>query len=148
MIYLDSCALVKLVRVEAESEALQAWLDERSGDRLVTSEIALTEVCRTIRRVNHDDQGGPVDDGALARDLQEAAEVLSAVEQMRVDRRILLAAGALPAPTVRTLDAIHLASALELVRAEVEFVTYDRRLAVAAGASGLAVISPGRTGLT
>src|SRR5688572_724733 len=49
MIYLDSCALVKLIREESESLALQAWLDERADEVMITSELARAEVLRAVR---------------------------------------------------------------------------------------------------
>jgi predicted nucleic acid-binding protein len=142
VIYLDSCALVKLIREEDESQALQAWLDERAGDVMVTSELARAEVVRVTRRNNHTDRGELIDARKLTADLDEAAAVLEAVTQVVIDRKILDRAGALEAPTVRSLDAIHLATALDLQASMIEFVTYDRRLAAVVREAGLAVVSP------
>ena len=142
MIYLDSCALVKLIREEDESEALQAWLDDRGSELAVTSELAEAEVLRVVRRNNHTDKGELIDPDELAADLVEAAGVLAAVGQIAVDRGVLERAGALEAPMVRTLDAIHLVSALDLEPVAAVFVTYDRRLAAAARETGLTVHSP------
>ncbi len=142
MIYLDSCALVKLIRDEDETVALQSWLDDRADDVVVTSELALAEVIRVVRRNNHTDQGELIDADELAADLDEAAAVLAATAQVAVDREILERAGALDAPMIRTLDAIHLASALALAPAVTEFVTYDRRSAEIARAAGLVVVGP------
>ncbi len=142
MIYLDSCALVKLIRDEDETVALQSWLDDRADDVVVTSELALAEVIRVVRRNNHTDQGELIDADELAADLDEAAAVLAATAQVAVDREILERAGALDAPMIRTLDAIHLASALALAPAVTEFVTYDRRSAEIARAAGLVLVGP------
>lgn len=142
MIYLDSCALVKLIREEDESDALQTWLDDRADEVLVTSELAQAEVLRVVRRSNHTDQGVLIDGDELAEELAEANEVLTAVSQISVDRDVLERAGALDPPMVRTLDAIHLVSALELAPAATDFVTYDKRLAAVARDAGLGVISP------
>jgi uncharacterized protein len=142
VIYLDSCALVKLIREEAESEALQGWLAERRDERIVTSELAQAEVRRVVRRGNHTQQGALIDADELAAELAEAEAVLAAVAQVSVDRDVLDDAGALEAPIVRTLDAIHLVSALALNPAATEFVTYDKRLATIARAAGLTVFSP------
>lgn len=142
MIYLDSCALVKLIREEAESSALQDWLDEREGVPMVTSELAHAEVPRVIRRNNHTDQGELIDSAKLTADLAEARIVLAAVGSVVLDRELLARAGALGEPMVRTLDAIHLASAHEVDLAELDFVTYDHRLAVVAGNAGLRVVAP------
>jgi uncharacterized protein len=143
VIYLDSRALVKLIREEGESQALQAWLDERAGEVMVTSELARAEVLRVTRRNNHTEQGELIDARALTAELDEAAAVLDALTQVVVDRKILDRAGALEAPMVRTLDAIHLATALDLKASTIEFVTYDRRLAAVVRQAGLDVVSPG-----
>jgi predicted nucleic acid-binding protein len=142
LIYLDSCALVKLIREEDESLALQAWLDERVDEVMVTSELARAEVLRAIRRSNHDERGEPVDARHFSAELDEAAAVLDAVTQVVVDRDVLDRAGALEAPMVRTLDAIHLATALDLQASTIEFVTYDRRLEKLAEVAGFEVVRP------
>jgi predicted nucleic acid-binding protein len=142
VIYLESGALVKLIREEDESAALQAWLDERADEVMVTSELARAEVLRVTRRNNHTERGELIDAGKLSADLDEAAAVLEAVTQVVVDRKVLDRAGALEAPMVRTLDAIHLATALDLEASAIEFVTYDRRLATLAQAVGFEVASP------
>lgn len=142
MIYLDSCALVKLVREEDESPALQAWLDERADEVVVTSELARAEVLRVIRRSNHDERGELVDADRFVAELDEAAAVLGAVTQVVVDRAVLDRAGAVEAPMVRTLDAIHLATALDLRASKIEFVTYDRRLAKLAEIAGFDPVGP------
>lgn len=143
MIYLDSCALLKLVREEDESAVLQDWLAERSGEGVVTSELSRAEMARVVRRNNHTEQGVLIDAAALHRELAAAAAVLDALSQLVVDRDVLDRAGSLDAPMIRTLDAIHLASAAELGPADIELVTYDRRLAAAATAAGLTVVAPG-----
>jgi len=142
VIYLDSCALVKLVRTEDGSSALQAWLDERGDELVVTSELSRAEVLRTIRRNNHRDTGELIDPAALAAELAEAAEVLASVAQVAVDSDVLDRAGALSAPMIRTLDAIHLVSATEWDLSDVQLVTYDRRLAAAATDAGMTVVAP------
>jgi uncharacterized protein len=142
VIYLASCALVKLVRTEDGSSALQEWLDERSDELAVTSALSRAEVLRTIRRNNHRDTGELIDPTALTEELAEAADVLAAVAQVAVDSDILDRAGALTAPMIRTLDAIHLVSAAEWDPSDVELVTYDRRLAAAATDAGMTVVAP------
>ncbi|MGH4013611.1 MAG: type II toxin-antitoxin system VapC family toxin [Pseudonocardiaceae bacterium] len=143
MIYLDSCALVKLVRAEDGSSALQEWLDERADELIVTSELSRAEVLRTVRRNNHRDTGELIDPAAVAEELSEAAEVLTAVAQIAVDSDILDRAGAVTAPMIRTLDAIHLVSAAHWDPSDVELVTYDHRLAAAAADAGMTVVAPG-----
>lgn len=143
MIYLDSCALAKLVREEAESEALRGFLDERHDVEHVTSELARTELVRVVRRANHDPQGHLLVSGeAFARQLDDASNVLVSVSQLVVDTEILDQAGALESPFVRSLDAIHLASTARLGAAITEFVTYDKGLRRAAEELGMTVVAP------
>jgi predicted nucleic acid-binding protein len=142
MIYLDSSALVKLIRVEDCSEALQSWIDQRVEQLTVTSALARAEVQRAIRRNNHTDSGVLIDPDALAAELAGAAEVFESVAQMVIDDSILDRAGSLTSPLVGTLDAIHLASAAEFNTADLEFVTYDLRLAAAAEGIGITVTAP------
>jgi uncharacterized protein len=129
LVYLDSSALVKLVVREPESVALMAFLRERP-DR-VSSALALAEVPRALRRARF---------GAAER--RRAREVLARVALVDIDRRALAAAAAIEPPTVRTLDAIHLATALALREDLAALVTYDRRLAVAAERADLHVQAP------
>jgi predicted nucleic acid-binding protein len=128
MIYLDSSALVKLARQEAETDALRAWLAENSQP-LVASALARTEATR-----------------ALMRSQPSAVSVLRAVlallHQKPVTDPILDAAADLPGPTLRSLDAIHLATAEDLRQVLTWFVAYDKRLLDAARSRGLPVVSP------
>ena len=132
LFYLDASALVKLVRAEPETAALNAFLDEADD---VTSEIALTEVARTIRRV----AGVPAVD--LDLHMEHASEVFESVGLLAVERDLLLAAGAIPEPGLRSLDAIHLASAIGIPLLDA-FVSYDERQAAAARISGLRTLAP------
>ncbi len=142
MIYLDSSALVKLIRAEYSSEALQSWIDQRADTLLVTSALARAEVVRAVRRNNYTDSGALIDHAAFAAELTAAAEVLDSISQIAIDDAILDRAGSLGSPMIRTLDAIHLASAAEFDPATLEFVTYDHRLAAEAQGAGIAVIAP------
>jgi len=128
-VYLDASALVKLVVREPESVALMEFLREHP-DR-VSSALALAEVPRALRRARF---------GAAER--RRAREVLARVALVDIDRRALAAAAAIEPPTVRTLDAIHLATALALHEDLAALVTYDRRLAVAAERADLPVQAP------
>lgn len=132
MIYLDSCALVKLLLPEAETQALRAFLTARAGERHVTSALALTEVSRAAVRA-----------GAGDVVLEAADRLLGDAVQLRLTEDLLRTAGRHPDPVLRSLDAIHLASAQSLGRALTAFVTYDKRLCVAAQGAGLRVASPG-----
>jgi len=129
VVYLDASALVKLVVREPESVALMEFLREHP-DR-VSSALALAEVPRALRRARF---------GAAER--RRAREVLARVALVDIDRRALAAAAAIEPPTVRTLDAIHLATALALHEDLAALVTYDRRLAVAAERADLPVQAP------
>ena len=129
LVYLDSSALVKLVVTEPESMALAELLRARP-DR-VSSALALTEVPRALRRA-----------GFGIRERRRAREVLARVALVDADRRILAAAAALDPPALRTLDAIHLATALAVRDDLAALVTYDRRLRTAAERVHLDVLAP------
>lgn len=134
LFYVDASALVKLVRDEAESEALRAHLADAD---LVGSELILTEVPRAVRRAAAVDPDLPLD-LLLAR----AGEVVDALALAAVDRALLIGAGALTEPALRALDAIHVATAAALHPIDA-FVTYDERQAAAARLAGLRTIAPG-----
>jgi uncharacterized protein len=125
--YADSSALVKLAVAEPESAELRAAL--RSYDDVVTSELAIVEVTRAARRA------------AGTAGAEHAAAVLASVKQLRIDQAVLQRAAQLPPPTLRSLDAIHVASALELEASVV--IAYDDRLLAAATSAGCPTSSPG-----
>ena len=129
MIYLDSAALVKLAHAESESQALRDWLDERTELGWTSSVLAEIESAR-----------------ALARYAPEAVTrlhlVLDLVEFLEVDAGTRILAQTVKPATVRSLDAIHLATALRIQPQVTSFVTYDKRLADAARAAGLIVDAP------
>ena len=129
MIYLDASALVKLLFEEAESEALEQWIGARVDVPKVTSELSIIEVLRTCRRV----------DGSATAD---GRRVLAGLDLIPVTRTVLEQSAVIGAPALRSLDAIHLASARSAGTAVTTFVTYDERLARAAEEDGLAVIGP------
>lgn len=128
LVYVDSSALVKLVIEEAESEDLDAHLPDDAA--LATSRIATVEVPRATSVAN------PTEEVR-----EETGRLLAACLLVDVSDRVLRKAAALTSREVRTLDAIHLATAL-YIDAE-ELVSYDRRLLVAAEAQGIAVAAPG-----
>lgn len=132
--YADSSALVKLVQDEPESSALRAFLADAD---LVSSELIMTEIPRAVRRAAGDDPALPLD---LL--LERADAVLEAVALRPLDRALLAAAGALAEPALRALDAIHVASAIDLHPVDT-FVTYDERQAAAARLAGLRTMAPG-----
>jgi predicted nucleic acid-binding protein len=125
--YLDSSAIVKLAVRERESLALRRYLRRRQP--LVSSALARTEVLRALL---------PAGDEAVAR----GRSVLQRLDLVRVNDRVLSAAGALLPSELRSLDAIHLATA-EQLRDEVQaLVTYDERMAAAATQLGYKVVQP------
>jgi predicted nucleic acid-binding protein len=134
LFYADSSALVKLVREEPESPALRTFLAEAD---VVTCELVLTDLPRAIRRAVAHDPGLPLD---LL--IERAGEMLDAVALLPLDRPLLLAAGALAEPALRTLDAIHVAAAVDVSPLDA-FVSYDERQAAAARLAGLRTVQPG-----
>lgn len=132
--YADASALVKLVREEVESEVLRTYLD---GADLISSELILTEIPRAVRRAVAQEPELPLD---LL--LERAGELIDALALCPLDRALLAAAGALAEPALRALDAIHVASAVDLDPIEA-FVTYDDRQAAAARLAGLKTMAPG-----
>lgn len=131
MIYLDSSALMKLVRQEDETAALIDWLDLHTEQSVVTSELGRVEVLRAARRV-----------GDLV--LAEARAVVGDLDLVPLDRAVQDVACDVGDPMLRSLDALHLASAMLLGAELTTFVAYDRRLADAAQTAGLVVEAPGR----
>jgi uncharacterized protein len=132
--YFDTSALAKLVLVEAETEALRAWIAERGDVPAVTCDLTRTELMRAARRI---------DPNLLAR----VREVLDGLTVVGVSAAHFSAAGRLEPPTMRSLDAIHLSVALDLGDELDVLVAYDERLVAAARASGIAVVQPGLVGL-
>ena len=129
MIYLDSAAVIKLVHAEPESAALRNWLDERAEIQWISS--VLTEI-ESFR--------------ALARYAPQAASrlpaVLDQIDLIDLDQPIRRLAQTVTLATVRSLDAIHLGTALRSRSSLTSFVTYDKRLLDAAQAAGLPINAP------
>jgi predicted nucleic acid-binding protein len=125
--YLDSSAIVKLAVQEPESAALRRFLRRRRP--LVSSALARTEVTRALL---------PLGPEAVRR----GQDVLGRIELARINDRVLTAAGMLLPPGLRSLDAIHLATAQQLGEDFSLFVTYDDRLAEGAKRLGRNVASP------
>ena len=127
-LYLDSSAFVKLVVEETESTALRRFLAK--GDaRRVSSALVRTESLRAVRHLGPD---------ALAT----VRDGLRRVDLIVIDDRILDAAGSLEPQVLRTLDAIHLATALAVGDDLEAIVTYDERMIDAARFIGLSTVSP------
>jgi predicted nucleic acid-binding protein len=125
--YLDSSAIVKLAVREQESAALRRYLKRRRP--LVSSALARTEVLRALL---------PSGEEAIGR----GRDVLTRLDLVRVNDRLLSAAGVLLPLDVRSLDAIHLATAQLLGGDLSRLVTYDQRMAAAADQLGLRVVAP------
>lgn len=125
--YLDSSAIVKLAILEPESVALRRYLARRQP--LVSSALARTEVARALM---------PSGRAAVAR----GEEVMRRIQLLRINDRVLSEAGRLEPPELRSLDAIHLASARELGKSIRQIVTYDDRMGEAAQTLGWTVVAP------
>lgn len=125
--YVDSSAIVKLAVHEPQSEALRKYLRRRRP--LISSALARAEVLRALL---------PGGEAALA----SGRRVLDRVALVRVNDRILNLAGTLLPLELRSLDAIHLATATRLGADLSDIVTYDDRMAVAARSMGYRVASP------
>jgi uncharacterized protein len=126
-VYLDSSAIVKLAVEEPESAALRRYLRRRRP--LVSSALARAETGRALL---------PLGRTALRR----GQDVLSRLELIRINDRILAAAGSLLPPELPTLDAIHLATAQQLEADLARLVTYDERMGTAARELGCPVVAP------
>ena len=126
--YIDTSALVKLVVREPETHGLRDWLAE-TPRHPVTCDLARTELLRAVRRVAPDL-------------LVQARMVLDLVTITDVTTAVFEAAGRLDPAILRTLDAIHVAAALDLGDDLEGMVTYDERLAQAAEQNGIRVTAP------
>lgn len=126
-LYVDSSAIVKLAVQEPESAALLRYLRRRRP--LVASALARTEVARALQPVGAD---------AVAR----GEDVLRRFDVVRINDRILRAAGRLHPADLRSLDAIHLATAMQLGSDLGRVCTYDDRMRAAALGLGLKVVAP------
>ncbi|HEX8769026.1 MAG TPA: type II toxin-antitoxin system VapC family toxin [Jatrophihabitans sp.] len=127
MIYADSSALAKLLIAEAETAALRSWIS-RQDARLVTNSVGVVELRRLAARVGQQAAGA-------------ATVLLGRIDRLVLTPAALALAGELPPREVRTLDALHIASAAELPDLQV-LLTYDHRMAEAATHFGLPVESP------
>jgi hypothetical protein len=124
--YADASALVKLALDEAESGALRRWFVE--AERVATSLLGIVETQRAVRRRAHDPE--------------HLQAVVRSIDVIGFDPDVARLAGDLQPSPLKTLDAIHLATALRLLPDLDAFVTYDDRLADAARALGLPVVRP------
>jgi predicted nucleic acid-binding protein len=125
--YPDSSAMVKLAAAQPDSAALRQFLRRRR--RLASSALAQTEVARAL-----------MEDGPVA--VRRGREVLQTVNLIRVSDRVLALAGELQPVELRSLDAIHLATAQLLGKDLGRVVTYDERMAAGARVQGMRVVRP------
>lgn len=126
--YLDTSAIAKLVLPEPEGPALTGTV---GSSEAATSIVGVVEARRAVARADL----GPDADSRLE-------DVLAALSVVAFDPMVAGRAARLRPLKLRSLDAIHLASALHLGAALSSFVTYDRRLAEAASMAGIPVLSP------
>jgi predicted nucleic acid-binding protein len=128
MIYLDTSAALKLVIPEAETPALEMWIAERAGVPRVSSRLLRIEMLRSVAR------------NAPER-VSRANVILSSIAALSIDD-IAPTAEVIGDRTLRSLDAIHLATAHELRTELTAFVCYDKRLSDSARMLGLPVEAP------
>jgi predicted nucleic acid-binding protein len=133
-VYADASALFKLVWDEPESAALDSYL---AGADILSSELVLAEVPRALRRVAGEHSIAPLDPL-----LERAHELLAEVAVHPLEPSLLEEAGAIDEPSLRTLDAVHVVTAIYLEPIEA-FVTYDVRQAAVARLAGLRTVAPG-----
>lgn len=126
--YLDTSAAAKLVGAEPASQAMASWAATHET-RVIASDLLRTELLRATRRAAPDR-------------MQRARSVLDAVTLLNLMPATFERAATLDPEELRSLDALHLAAALELGDDLDGIVTYDRRLAAAASMYGVAVIAP------
>lgn len=127
-LYLDASAFVKIVVTEPESRALRRFLGSRPG-RHVSSALLRTEAVRAVRHL------GP-------KALGPVRDALRRVDLVLIDDRILDTAATLDPGILRTLDAVHLATALAMGGDLDAIVTYDERMLAGADLLGLPTAAP------
>ncbi|MHB1208934.1 MAG: type II toxin-antitoxin system VapC family toxin [Acidimicrobiales bacterium] len=127
MIYLDTSALFKLIRRETETDALSAWLLERVDSPKITSALTRVELLQATRRLESSPVGS-------------AIALLGGIDVIPISAVVIDVASQLD--HVRSLDAIHLASALSINDSSLVLVTYDVRLREASRRVGVSVEAP------
>lgn len=127
--YIDTSAALKLLAEESNSRAFAAFYDKSAGSSWVSSALLRIEVMRAVSRV-------------MPAALLDARELLLAFDYLGIDDQVVDAAANEPDRMLRSLDAIHLATAREFGPDLDGLATYDERLAVAAKGAGISVIDP------
>ncbi len=126
--YVDSSAMLKLAFTEPESVQLREWLTQ-DQPVLVGSDLVRTETIRAVRRT-------------FPEQLDRALTTLGLLNLLRVTPTAFRRASDLGPESLRSLDALHLASALELGEDLEGMITYDSRLTVACARHGVRVVAP------
>jgi predicted nucleic acid-binding protein len=136
MIYMDTSALTKLLIAEPQTPELRTWLTAQidAGDSAATSSLGRVELMRTVARYGEPGQSD------RARYLLEGLDILPLTEPM------MALAESIGPPSLRSLDAIHLAAAAYFEQELTAFVTYDHRLLNGCRDIGLTTASPGGAG--
>ncbi|MDN5870290.1 MAG: type II toxin-antitoxin system VapC family toxin [Nitrococcus sp.] len=131
-VYLDASALVKLIVMEAESQALADYLSSRTVR--VSATLVRVEVPRAVRRNR-------------PQLLDRAVRMLDGLRLITLDMAVLGRAALVDPPDIGSLDAVHIAAALTIVDDLEAIVTYDARMAEGARGLGIPVEEPGRVSL-
>ena len=128
--YFDSSALVKMFSSENHSVEFQNFFltQSKAQSKLFSSALSKVEIFRSLQRQE--------------KDVSLVDEFLKSLSLLRLSDSVISLAQ-IVAPGLRSLDAIHLATALQLKPLDLTFVTYDKPLAKAAKEAGLPCISPG-----
>jgi predicted nucleic acid-binding protein len=133
VIYLDSSAAVKLVRHEPDSDALSDWLDDHANVPMASSVLIEVELVRALRR-------------RAPEAVPRVPSLLARLYRLEIDRTVRDTAASYSDPLLRSLDAIHLATAQLLAMSSgedfVALVTYDQRLLEVARSIELAAVAP------
>jgi len=127
--YIDTSAALKLLAEESHSRAFAAFYDESAGASWVSSALLRIEIIRAVSRV-------------MPAALPDARALLLAFDYVNIDDEVVDAAMNEPDRMLRSLDAIHLATARVLGPDLDGLATYDDRLAAAAKDAGIPVIDP------
>jgi predicted nucleic acid-binding protein len=127
--YLDTSAALKLLREETHSKAFAAFYDSNTRASWVSSTLLRVELMRAVMR-------------AVPAATPDARDLLTAFDYIGMDDDIVEAAMNEPDRMLRSLDAIHLATARVLGQELAALVTYDDRLAAAAADAGFTVVTP------
>jgi uncharacterized protein len=143
VIYLDSCAIIKLILTEQHTNELFAYLAEHNTEEHVSSQLADAEVRRALKRHNAS-KGRPDNSTLLRQHLAHADQLFTgSISLLTLNFGTIATAGAYDEPQLRTLDALHLASAEKIRSVLSAFISYDNRLEQVAKIQGFPTVRPG-----